>query len=213
MRRSPNGLQRGAVTVSGTAEPGATVEVFEGEIIVGAAVAGGGGAFAIDLELASRTHALTARSTDAAGDPSAPTESQTFEVDAEVPLVSIATRDASVFLPTEAARLAGSASDNRGVVGIELRYYDLTGAPVAERDATCACGPEATAVTWSDDDRRCRASTSWWRWPWMRRGTARPRPRSPSRGSRGAGPRERRMPSSGQEKCHVLSRKYAMLLP
>ena len=77
----------GAVTVSGTAEPGASVRVLDGGAPVGAAAtaAATGGAWSVALTLADGRHALTAVATDAAGNASPASAAVGVTVDTQAP--------------------------------------------------------------------------------------------------------------------------------
>jgi hypothetical protein len=59
--------QTSALTISGTAEAGATVELFEGTNSLGTATANAFGAFSLDVTLAFRNRSITAKATDKAG--------------------------------------------------------------------------------------------------------------------------------------------------
>ncbi|MCB2072514.1 MAG: choice-of-anchor I family protein [Novosphingobium sp.] len=55
------------LTIRGSAEADATVELFDGETSLGTATAGSDGAFSLDVSLSSGVHSITATATDAAG--------------------------------------------------------------------------------------------------------------------------------------------------
>lgn len=55
------------LTISGTAEAGSTVELFDGETSLGTVVADAEGNFSLDVDLAAGERSITARATDAAG--------------------------------------------------------------------------------------------------------------------------------------------------
>jgi hypothetical protein len=59
------------LTITGTAEAGSTVELFDGTASLGTLVAGANGSFTKDLDLAAGVHQITAKATDNAGNVSA----------------------------------------------------------------------------------------------------------------------------------------------
>ena len=75
------------VNVTGTAEPGSTVQLYEGAGLLGSAVAGATGPFSVSTPLAEGTHQLTATATDAAGNVSAPSATFALVVDRTPPTV------------------------------------------------------------------------------------------------------------------------------
>ena len=84
-------LASAAFDVSGTAEPGATVRLFEGTDERGLATATAGGAWTIALSgVGDGTHRYTARATDAAGNSSASPE-RSLRVDTSAPETTIVT--------------------------------------------------------------------------------------------------------------------------
>jgi hypothetical protein len=89
--------------VSGTAQPGAKVELFEGTTSKGTDTAGFDGKWGIALSrVGEGSHTYTARATDGVGNVSDPSEGRTVVVDATAP-------DAPVIKsPAEGARVVGS---------------------------------------------------------------------------------------------------------
>jgi hypothetical protein len=89
------------VSLSGTAEAGASLEVFDGAVSKGFATAGVGGSWTKALTgLADGSHSFTARASDAAGNSSPPSASVTVTVDTTAPQTTIT---ASPSDPTRAA--------------------------------------------------------------------------------------------------------------
>ena len=83
-------LVGGTFVVSGTADAGNTVELFEGAISKGTALANTSGAWSITLRgVSDGSHAYQARATDEAGNSSVRSEIRTVTVDATVPNTSI----------------------------------------------------------------------------------------------------------------------------
>lgn len=74
------------LTITGTAEAGARVELFADGKSVGVATAGSNGTFSRDIALAEGAHSITAKATDAAGNVSEASEAITITVDATAPL-------------------------------------------------------------------------------------------------------------------------------
>ena len=76
--------------LSGTAEPGSVIAVYDGTVKVGSAVAKDSGLWAVSLgKLKDGVHVLTATATDAAGNTSAASAPVRFTVDASAPHTSI----------------------------------------------------------------------------------------------------------------------------
>ncbi|MGQ3357811.1 MAG: tandem-95 repeat protein [Phreatobacter sp.] len=75
------------LVVSGTAEPGSTVSIFNGSVLVGTATADGGGAFAVTLSqtLADGAYGLTATAADAAGNTSVASAVFAVSIDTKAP--------------------------------------------------------------------------------------------------------------------------------
>jgi hypothetical protein len=75
-------------TLTGTAEVGATISVYDGTTLLGTTTAGAGGAwtFTPTTPLAQGAHSLTVTATDAAGNTSAPTAPFTLTVDTTAPV-------------------------------------------------------------------------------------------------------------------------------
>jgi hypothetical protein len=76
-----------SMPVTGTAEPGATVTLYEGTTALGSATASASGAFSLTLAPPDGAHPLTATATDAAGNVSASSGAVTLIVDRTWPTV------------------------------------------------------------------------------------------------------------------------------
>ena len=75
-----------ALTLSGTAEAGTMVEVFDGTTSLGTVAADGGGAWSLLTDsLSEGSHSVTARATDAAGNTSPASAALTIEIDTSTP--------------------------------------------------------------------------------------------------------------------------------
>ena len=80
----------GIVTVAGTAEPGSSVEVFDGATSKGVTVADGAGSWTRTLSgVADGSHTYTAKATDAAGNTSTASNARTVTVDTIAPNTTI----------------------------------------------------------------------------------------------------------------------------
>lgn len=75
------------LTISGTAEAGSKVELFDGTTSLGIVTAGANGAFTKDVDLAAGVHTITARATDVAGNVSSAATPLLINVDATAPAV------------------------------------------------------------------------------------------------------------------------------
>jgi len=73
------------LTITGQAEANARIELFDGGNSLGTAVADASGTFSLDVTLASGTHSITAKATDAAGNVSAASASLSITVDGTAP--------------------------------------------------------------------------------------------------------------------------------
>jgi large repetitive protein len=91
------------VTISGSAEPASTVQVFEGAQIA-VTTTGGNGAWTTSASFAPGAHSIVARATDAAGNTSMTSLTTTFTVDITAPPVPVITSPAegAVINPAQA---------------------------------------------------------------------------------------------------------------
>ncbi len=58
---------RTGLTISGRAEPGTGINIFEGSNVLGATTTDANGAFVVDISLGLNPHSITARASDVAG--------------------------------------------------------------------------------------------------------------------------------------------------
>src|SRR5205823_5462242 len=80
----------GDVSISGSAEPSSTVELFDGATSKGTSAADGGGAWSKSLgAVADGSHSYTATATDAAGNTSVASSAHTVTVDTVLPDTTI----------------------------------------------------------------------------------------------------------------------------
>jgi hypothetical protein len=78
------------LTITGTAEAGARVELFNGATSIGSGTANASGQFSIDVSLAQGTHSITAKATDAADNVGAASSPLSIVVDTTGPTATIA---------------------------------------------------------------------------------------------------------------------------
>jgi gliding motility-associated-like protein len=84
-------LNKNKPTISGTAETGAIIKVFEGSTQIGVATAAANGSwsFVVGTALTDGDHKLTAKATDAAGNISASSAIRSFTIDTKTPETTI----------------------------------------------------------------------------------------------------------------------------
>jgi hypothetical protein len=86
-----------AQALTGTAENGSTVTVYDGTTLLGTAIASSTGAWSYSLgTLADGSHSLTATATDAAGNTGVASAALGFTVDTQAPVAPTALADASI---------------------------------------------------------------------------------------------------------------------
>ncbi|MDP5160239.1 BapA/Bap/LapF family large adhesin, partial [Enterobacter ludwigii] len=145
-------------TLTGTAEAGATVKIFDNGVQIGSAVATGGAwSFTPSPALSNGSHSLTFTATDAAGNTSAPTTAYVINVDAAAPaapVISAVVDDVGSITgpvtgnnPTNDARpaLNGTAEANATV-----RIYDgttLVGTVTADANGNWTLPQTTTTLT------------------------------------------------------------------
>ena len=94
----------GSVTVAGTAEPGSSVEVFDGASSKGLSAADGAGSWTKTLSgVADGSHTYTAKATDAAGNTSTVSNARTVTVDTIAPNTTITAQPANPTSQTSAS--------------------------------------------------------------------------------------------------------------
>ena len=87
-RKATDGITNAsAIVVSGQAEPGANVSIFEGRTLLASANADSKGAFSIDISATASegSHTLTARAVDLAGNQSADSDNLVIRIDRTAP--------------------------------------------------------------------------------------------------------------------------------
>lgn len=152
----PDSVQPGTVAFSGAgAKVGTAVALTEGALTLGTVMPASDGTWTMGLRMPTGAHTVTATSTSTGIAASAPLR---FVVDADPPAVAVTTAQRTLFLPGDPARIAGTASDNRGVVAVWVTYLDAFSNQVLKQRATCACAPGATQVGWTSEPTLPRGS-------------------------------------------------------
>ncbi|CDZ76026.1 Exoglucanase B precursor [Legionella massiliensis] len=101
-------------TLTGTAEAGTTISIFDGGIQIGSTTANGLGAwsFTPSTPLSNGAHSLTVTATDTAGNVSTPTAAFSFTVDTVTPVVPVLTSVTDDVAPITGAILAGGTTND-----------------------------------------------------------------------------------------------------
>jgi len=123
------------VTLTGSAEAGATVEVFDNGVSLGTATASGAGVWTFTTEvLTEATHTITVQSTDAAGNKSPISSSFGLTIDTTAPTVAITS-------PIQTDNVVNAAEDGSVTVSgtstggqrVYVTFRDGAGATVTEQ--------------------------------------------------------------------------------
>jgi len=116
-----NGFVGASFTLSGTAEPNATVEVLEGTTSKGTTQTNGSGVWSKALSgLSEGAHTYTARATDAAGNTSSASNARTVKVDTQAPSAPAITSPANNSYDNDGAfTISGTAEANSTVTTFE----------------------------------------------------------------------------------------------
>lgn len=162
------------LTITGTAEAGSTVELFDGTSSLGTATAGTDGAFSIDVDLAAGTHTITATATDEAGNEGAASTALTITVVVEAPAaptaLDLAAADDTGVSSTDnltsvtsGLTITGSAPANAtvelfdGTASLGMTTADANGA--FSRDVTLTSGTHAITARVTDAAGNVSASS------------------------------------------------------
>lgn len=141
------------VTIRGSAEAGATVELLETTTVLSSTTAGGDGMFVFNqFPFADGEHSVAVASRDAAGNSSPVSASVRFFVDALPPVVEItsAPADGPAVIANGSA-IGGTAEDNSFISAVHLDFYDVTGRLALSEDARSCTGCGSLGkVSWSD---------------------------------------------------------------
>jgi hypothetical protein len=116
-----NGFVGASFTLSGTAEPNATLEVFEGTTSTGTTQTNGSGVWSKALSgLSEGAHTYTAKATDAAGNTSSASNARTVNVDTQAPSAPAITNPPANSYDTDGNfTLSGTAEANSTVTILE----------------------------------------------------------------------------------------------
>lgn len=139
------------LTVTGTTEPFARVEIWEAAIPLGSGLASSDGFFQIQLELESRTWLLRARAADQSFNTGPFTAARRVHVDGVAPTVSVRKPmplPVVILLPDESVTAFGAAADNFGVERVEVVYTNFNGGTITRRATVCC--PDRGTVQWAD---------------------------------------------------------------
>jgi hypothetical protein len=152
-----NSLQAGAnsatVKVWGSAPAGTvSVEVFD--LVAGSlgnAATDANGGWSRNAFLSDGSHTVYAVGTDSTGATSLESSTVTFTVDGFAPGGSLTTPhdDNHAYGPGDTITFAGTATDDRGLLTVRMRYWQLNSI-VLEKLADCSCNG-ATSAMWSDE--------------------------------------------------------------
>ncbi|RZT39339.1 Ig-like domain-containing protein [Cupriavidus agavae] len=145
-------------TLSGTAEPGTTIQLFNGAVLLGTVVADADGnwSFTPAAPLADGTYAITATATDPAGNVSPATDPFTLTIDTAAPASPVVTQ-------SNAQGLAGTAAAG-SIVAIDLDGNGTPDATVTADDdgnwqyVPSPALPDGTVVTVTASDAAGNAS-------------------------------------------------------
>ena len=146
-----DGIVAKRFTLTGTTEPLARVEVWEGSIPLQGGSAGSDGFFQVQLELESRTWLLRVRAIDQSFNVGPFATGRRVHVDGVLPTASVRKPLALpvvILPPGEEVTAFGAAADNFGVARVDVIYTNLNGAAIT-RQATLCC-PDRGTVQWTD---------------------------------------------------------------
>ena len=142
-------LSTRTVSFSGSAEPGARLDLSGLPLAAPQPTAGPDGSWQTAVDLPAGSYSVTAAAIDGAGNRSLASAPRSFRVDLDTtgPQLTVATKDLSLLLG-DAGLIEGTATDDRAVAQIVVRFYDLRGSRLTVRLALCE-GCDTTSATWS----------------------------------------------------------------
>jgi subtilisin len=140
----------GNFTVSGTAEPASTVELFDGTTSLGTVQASAAGDWSKTLGgVVEGSHTYTARATDAAGNTSAVSNARTVVVDTTRPTITISTpADGATYSSDQMVTADYSCRDETGGSGISSCDGNVPGGSAI--DTAASVGTRTFTVTATD---------------------------------------------------------------
>ncbi|UCC92921.1 MAG: right-handed parallel beta-helix repeat-containing protein [Thermoplasmata archaeon] len=121
-------------TISGTAEPGSTVDLLVDGVPVASVVADASGDYEIDLVLDSRLTLVAVRATDPAGNMGDTSDGWSIILDTEAPVAS-AGEDQEAIEDTNVGFDGSGSSDNEGIASYQWSF-ELDGTPVTQDGVT-----------------------------------------------------------------------------
>ncbi|MEO7804949.1 MAG: Ig-like domain-containing protein [Actinomycetota bacterium] len=140
-------------TVGGTSDPGVTVKLYRGSVLLGTTLSTPSGTWSKQVTGVEATNTVTATATSSLGKVSAISDPLIVQVDAFAPVSNfganpLVINNYRVLAPGEAIR--GTTTDARGVTEITIRYVNQSNGSVIVNTVT-ACTPcTGTSVSWSD---------------------------------------------------------------
>ena len=144
----PGDVLKHEYVISGRAEAFATVELLKTNKVFARAQADPAGTWSLSHSAFSGEQLLKARAVDRAGNVGPVSPTIQFLVDATAPpRPTVTTPTDSIFLPTQVPRIEGSATDDIGVLAVQLEYYDLLGKEAYRVNALCD-GCTEPSVDW-----------------------------------------------------------------
>lgn len=144
-------ILRSAFTVRGTALPGATVTLRDGNVTLGAVVTSGDGMWTLDVSRPDGTRTLRAHAGEGASK-TPDSDARIVVVDSSGPSVTIASDgDIMGSLVETPAHISGTAVDAHRVMGITVTYRNVvTGQIIISSTATCTGCGTASSITFED---------------------------------------------------------------
>lgn len=136
-------------TVKGTSEAGTIVRLLKGAQEIYRGTTDVNGRWSIVASLSEGIHTMRASAVDPAGNESAVSGPLTVDSDPILPTVSYTTARARIFTPLDTAKLDGTAADNRGIVSLQVQYYDFRGLPAGAPVNATLETPGGTSTGWS----------------------------------------------------------------
>ena len=109
-------------TVTGTAESGSTVTLYDGASPVGSGPATGGAWSIVTSALGSGTHSLTAKATDVAGNTSAASGALSITIDVAPPTGTVSINSAATYAASAVVTLTISATDALSAPVMQMRF-------------------------------------------------------------------------------------------
>lgn len=134
-----------ALTISGTGETGATVQLYDGASAVGSTGTVSGGVYSIDISLAAGAHSITAKQTDPAGNVSVASAALSITVDTTAPAapagLDLAADDDTGTAADDniTSKTTGLSISGTGETGAKVQLYD-GGSVISGATATVSGG-------------------------------------------------------------------------